>query len=122
VSDAHQVLDEGRALVDGRERLRGAVDEALARFDPAAAAHAIWSVVAEANRFVASTRPWELRTLADHHEEAARRLDTVVALLLETIQAIAHELRPFLPDGAARIERALERRDPALGRALFPKP
>jgi methionyl-tRNA synthetase len=122
VSDAHQVLDEGRALVDGRERLRGAVDEALARFDPAAAAHAIWSVVAEANRFVASTRPWELRTLADHHEEAARRLDAVVALLLETIQAIAHELRPFLPDGAARIERALERRDPALGRALFPKP
>jgi hypothetical protein len=40
---------------------------------------------------------------------------------VETIQALARELRPFLPDGAARVEHALASRDRELARALFPK-
>jgi methionyl-tRNA synthetase len=112
---------EGRALVEAGRRLPVLVDEALGRFDLAAAAEAIWSVVVEANRFVASTRPWELRKLADCDEDAARRLDAVLGLVLETIRTLTHELRPLLPDGAARIEQALETRDRDLGRTLFPK-
>jgi hypothetical protein len=42
-------------------------------------------------------------------------------VLLEACARIAHELHPFLPDAAARIEVALERRDPELGRSLFRK-
>jgi methionyl-tRNA synthetase len=116
-----QAADEPGSLAQARTGLAGAVDEALARFDPAAAADAIWNVVVHANRFVAATRPWELRKAAVHDDDAARSLDVVVAELLATVRAVARELRPFLPEGAARIERALAERDPVLGRTLFPK-
>ena len=121
LAGACDVPHDGRALLEAGRRLPVLVDEALGRFDLAAAAEAIWSVVVEANRFVASTRPWELRKRAERDEEAARRLDGVLGLLLETIRTLTHELRPFLPDGAARIERVLETRDRELGRRLFAK-
>jgi methionyl-tRNA synthetase len=121
VADAREVPEEGRALLEAREGVSGAVDEALARFDLASAADAIWSVVVEANRFVATTRPWELQKLAASDEAAAAKLDDVLGLLLATIRDLTHELRPFLPDGAERIEHVLAGRDPELGRALFPK-
>jgi methionyl-tRNA synthetase len=120
-SGTRETLDEGRPLVEAREGLACAVDDALARFDPASAADAIWHVVVLANRFVASTRPWELRKAAAHDGEAARRLDAVLGVLVATVDVLAHELRPFLPDGADRIQRALAARDPVLGRTLFPK-
>jgi methionyl-tRNA synthetase len=121
LEDAREVPDEGRALLEAGRRLPVVVDEAVGRFDLAAAATAIWSVVVEANRFVASTRPWELRNLAKRDEEAAQNLDSVLGVLFQTIRTLTHELRPFLPDGAARIEQALEYRDRELGRTLFPK-
>lgn len=68
----------------------------------------------EANRFVSSTRPWEEPVNGD-------RLDGILTVLLDACDRIAHELHPFLPDAAARIELALERRDPELGRSLFRK-
>jgi methionyl-tRNA synthetase len=119
--DTTDVPAEGRALLEAGRHLHVLVDEALDRFDLAAAAAAIWSVVVEANRFVASTRPWELRKLAERDEEAARILDAILGLLFETIGTVTHEFRPFLPDGAARIEQALDARDRELARTLFPK-
>jgi methionyl-tRNA synthetase len=121
LSGAHEIPDEARAVVEARDGLAGAVDEALERFDPAAAAEAIWHVVVQANRFVASTRPWELRKAAAHDGEAAQRLDAVLGVLVATVDVLARELRPFLPDGSDRIERALAARDPVLGRTLFAK-
>jgi hypothetical protein len=41
--------------------------------------------------------------------------------LLGTIRTLTHELGPFLPDGAERIERVLETGDRELARTLFPK-
>jgi methionyl-tRNA synthetase len=100
----------------------GAIDAALDRFDFRAAAEALWSVVNEANRFVSATRPWELARAERGGDGAVTaRLDAVLAVLSTACQAIAGELRPFLPDAATRIERALERRDPELGRTLFSK-
>jgi methionyl-tRNA synthetase len=121
LEDAPEAPAEGRTLLEASGRLRILVDQGLRRFDLAAATEAIWSVVVEANRFVAATRPWELRKLAERDEDAARDLDAVLGLLLQTIRTVAHELGPFLPDGAARIEHALESRDRELGRTLFPK-
>jgi methionyl-tRNA synthetase len=63
---------------------------------------------------VSATRPWE-------QPANGERLDGVLVVLLEACARIAHELHPFLPDAAARIEVALERRDPELGRSLFRK-
>jgi methionyl-tRNA synthetase len=103
-------------------RSTGAIDEALARFDFRAAAEALWDVVNEANRIVSATRPWELAKAERSGDgTATSRLDAVLSVLVTACRAIAHELRPFLPDAARRIERALDWRDPELGRTLFAK-
>jgi methionyl-tRNA synthetase len=100
----------------------GAIDGALDRFDFRAAADALWNVVNEANRFVSATRPWELAQAERSGFGAPNaRLDTVLSVLVNACDAIAAELRPFLPNAATRIEHALEQRDPGLGRTLFPK-
>jgi methionyl-tRNA synthetase len=88
------------------------IDAALARFDLRAAADAVWAAVEEANRFVSARRPWELEGEA----QAA-----VLADALAACAAIAAEIAPFLPGGAARIAAALESCDPAAARRLFPK-
>jgi len=104
--------DEAAALTAALAHLSGVIDEALADADYRAAADALWEVVTEANRFVSAARPWE----AD-----GERLDGILTVLVEACEQIAHELRPFLPDAAARIEAALGCRDPELGRSLFLK-
>ena len=104
--------DGAGGLVAAVEDAPRAVGAALYRFDIRAAADAVWRLVTEANRFISLARPWEL-------SEAER--DPILAVLLEVCCTIAVEVAPFLPEAAARIERALESRDPALGRQLFPK-
>jgi methionyl-tRNA synthetase len=109
-------------LRDSLAAVAPAVEAALARFDVRSAADAIWSAVAEANRFVAETAPWELaRSERGGDAQASPRLDAVLAALLDACRTIARELAPFLPNAAGRIDHALDRCDPALARALFPK-
>jgi methionyl-tRNA synthetase len=114
--------DEGHALLavvaDAAER----IDESLNRLDFRAAAEALWSLANEGNRFISATRPWELAKAERRGDSTVTvRLDAILAVLLTACRTIAHELRPFLPDAAARIEHALQQGDPTLGRKLFPK-
>jgi methionyl-tRNA synthetase len=114
--------DDAAALVAAIAGLPDVIDEALGSFDFRSAAEALWGAVDEANRFVSATRPWELGKLESRDDGAvAGRLQVVLCVLLGACQAIAHELHPFLPDAATRIEQALERCDPELGRTLFTK-
>jgi methionyl-tRNA synthetase len=99
-------------LAEAVGRIPATVDAALARFDLRAAADAVWSAVEAANRHVSATRPWKL--------DGAER-DAVLADLLAACRTIGAELTPFLPAASERIRVALETRDPALGRALYPK-
>ena len=99
-------------LVAACAALPSVIDEALARFDLRGAANALWDVVSHANRFVSTTRPWEL---------ANDDRDAVLGVQLEACACVAHELRPFLPVASERIEAALTTLDPKQGRALFPK-
>ena len=102
--------------------LPGAIDDALARFDLRAAATALWDVVAEVNRFISATQPWELAKAARAgDEQASERLDAVLTLLLDACRVIANELTPFLPAAADRIAAALTDLDVQRGRTLFPK-
>jgi methionyl-tRNA synthetase len=113
---------EAAALETLCDRLPAAIDETLGAFDLRAATAALWDVVAETNRFVSATRPWELPRAAAHGDErAADRLDAVLAVLFEACRTITAELRPFLPHAAERIGRALRELDVRRGRALFPK-
>jgi methionyl-tRNA synthetase len=114
--------NDAAALVAAIAGAHDAIDEALGSFDFRSAVYAVWRAVEEANRFVSATRPWELGKLERGDDSTvAGRLNAVLGVLLTACQAIAHELRPFLPDAATRIEHALQQRDPDLGRTLFPK-
>jgi methionyl-tRNA synthetase len=102
--------------------LPSAIDDALTDFDLRRATGALWEVVAEGNRFVSDTRPWELAKAAREGDDtASARLDVVLCVLLEACTSIAEELRPFLPDAADRISAALSALDTQQGRVLFPK-
>lgn len=105
-----RVSDPGLAAAIGA--VPASIDAALARFDLRAAADAVWAAVEEANRFVSARRPWEL-------EGGARTAALTDALA--ACAAIASEIAPFLPGGAARIAAALDSGDPGAARRLFPK-
>jgi methionyl-tRNA synthetase len=95
----------------GAAALPAAIDRALAVFDLRAATDAITTVVTAANRYVEAERPWQL----DRHGE---RLDVVLAGLVTACRALAHELTPFLPEGAARIRAQLDGQAP---QPVFPR-
>jgi methionyl-tRNA synthetase len=102
--------------------LPAAIDTALAVFDLRAATGTLWEVVAEANRFVSATQPWELaKTASGGDPQAFERLDAVLAVLLDACRVITGELTPFLPAAAERITAALAQLDVQQGRKLFPK-
>lgn len=108
-----------QALLAG---LAAEIDSALNAFDFRRATAALWVIVAEANRFVFATQPWELAKVARSGDEsAAARLDALLNVLLGACAGIAAELPPFLPEAAGRISTALADLDPKQGRSLFPK-
>jgi len=98
-----------------------AIDQALAAFDFRQATSALWDVVAEANRFVSATRPWELAKARGVDRHAPERSDSVPAVLLDACGVLTRELLPFLPVAAERITMALTEFDVRQGRSLFPK-
>jgi methionyl-tRNA synthetase len=115
-------LDEAESLVANNALLRETIDQALDVFDLRAATDALWSIVTEANRFVAATEPWVLAKAEQQGDtSAAQRLDAVLAVLRDTSNLLADEITPFLPEAAQRIAQALEHGDLELGRTLFPK-
>ncbi len=54
----------------------------------------IWAIIAEANRYVDSEKPWELR------KTDVPRLGTVLYTLLETLRMVGIYLQPLMPDTA----------------------
>jgi len=113
---------EDDELARRRAALPAAIDDGLGAFDLRAATAALWELVAEANRHVSATRPWELAKAARAGDAAAsEHLDQVLATLLAACEVIARELAPFLPQAAERIDQALRELDATQGRALFRK-
>ena len=78
----------------------GLIAAALEDFDFRRATEAAWAIADEANRYVNRARPWELAKSGDDAGLAA-----VLSGLLRACQAVGEQLRPFLPDAAARITR-----------------
>ena len=78
------------------------IDRALDLFDFRTATGAIRSVVDAGNRLVDAEQPWRLARAGD-----AARFDEVLGTLVHTCRVLAAELEPFLPTGAARLQRQL---------------
>jgi methionyl-tRNA synthetase len=98
----------GTALAGAVSELPGRIDRALDDFDFRSATEALSSVVDEGNRLVDAERPWELAAAERSGDAtAAGRLDDVLALLVHACRAVATELEPFIPTGAARLRSQL---------------
>jgi len=83
-------------LADAVAAARAGVDAALAGFDVRGATGVLVDLATAANRYVETTRPWELLDDPD----AAR---AVLAPLVATVRALAHELEPFVPELARHV-------------------
>ena len=86
--------------VDLAPGLTARIDAALHRFDLRGATDALVEAVDAGNRYVEEQRPWTLPT------GPAR--DGVLGDLAGLCRALAAELAPFLPDGAARLTARLD--------------
>ncbi|MEW2356507.1 methionine--tRNA ligase [Spirillospora sp. NPDC029432] len=96
------------------------VDAALADFDFRRATAAVWAIADQANRYISHVRPWELaKAERTGDDQAARRLDAVLATLVRSCRAVAEHLQPFLPDAAYRINQQCT---PLEGRLPSPAP
>ncbi len=58
---------------------------------------AVFSVVAEANRYFAGQEPWALR------KTDPERMETVLHTTIETVRRVAILCQPFMPDSAAKL-------------------
>lgn len=78
------------------------IGKLLAEYQFAEALQYIWKKVAEANRYIDETKPWELVKVDQ------TQFETVMQKLLADIEIIAGALAPFMPETAAKIQKALE--------------
>jgi methionyl-tRNA synthetase len=96
--------DVGEALRAQAAALAAAVDDALARYDFRSACAAIVALAEAGNRFIETEAPWQLARKAEAgDDDAAQRFEAVIDAVLTACRVAADELRPFLPDGAARL-------------------
>ncbi len=101
------IPDEAKDLVSTYERAPGTINAALADADFRTAAGALTDIVDAANRCIEATRPWTLAAAARQgDDDAAARLDVVLAVLLQACRVLGRELGAFLPDAAGRIVAA----------------
>lgn len=100
-------------LLDAAGRLPGIVEAEIESFQFSAALAAIWDVVAQANKFVASSEPWALaRTAAQSpgsktSADAAKALDSCLYSLAHVLTVIGRSLGPLLPSTSEVLLRQL---------------
>ena len=99
----------GDELRESARNLSAAVDQALTRYDIRAACEALVGLAETGNRFIEAEAPWQLVKAASSGDTAAAaRFVAVIDTLLTVCRTAAEELRPFLPEGAARLHAQLE--------------
>lgn len=76
----------------------------IAEYRLSEALQSIWKKIAEANRYIDETKPWELV------KTDQSKFDEVITKLLSDISDIAFSLAPFMPETAEKISKALEER------------
>jgi methionyl-tRNA synthetase len=89
--------EEDNALLD---QARGLLPELRAAFEKCELHHALaqlWAVIDAANRYIDQQAPWALK------KTDPKRMETVLATLVETIRIVALMVQPVMPASAARI-------------------
>jgi methionyl-tRNA synthetase len=103
--EAAQADDTLRVVAD---TIPDRIDSSLDRFDFREALASLQQLITAANRYVDDRKPWELNKAAKNgDEDAAKRIDHVLANLVESLRLLAVHLVPFVPEGAALIAEQL---------------
>ena len=87
---------EDRALLDQVDGVIDRVRDAMAGYQIHAALNAVWQVVAETNRYFASSEPWALR------KTDPERMGTVLYVTAEALRQIAVLALPVMPEAMAK--------------------
>ncbi|MHB0999868.1 MAG: methionine--tRNA ligase [Armatimonadota bacterium] len=77
----------------------GEVAKYLDRLQFSEALASIWTVVGRANKYMEDQAPWKLAK----DESCAKKLDTVLYTVLETVRSVAIMIQPFMPSAAGAI-------------------
>ncbi len=78
------------------------IDKNMQKFQLYEALFSIWKFIAEANKYIDKTKPWELKK-----QEEKEELNWILYGLLDSIHQIAWQIYPFLPGTALKIAKAL---------------
>jgi methionyl-tRNA synthetase len=94
-------------LAKGAERLRSSLGDHMDNMRFKGALEEIWSLVAEANRFIDEAAPWRLAK-----ENQTDKLNSVMYALAESIRIIALLVSPFMPETSQKIWAQLGLEEP----------
>jgi methionyl-tRNA synthetase len=92
-----KLADADAAILNSADGMLALAREAMKSQQLHAALNAIWSVVADANRYFASSAPWELR------KSDPARMATVLWTTAEVTRQVAILAQPFVPEGAGKL-------------------
>ena len=102
--DTSDIAPGSEELSAACRRAPDLIEIALTGFDFRAATAAVWAIAEAANRYINHIQPWQLaKAERGGDNDAAQRLDSVLAALVRAIRALGDNLAPFLPGTSARI-------------------
>ncbi|WP_273759954.1 methionine--tRNA ligase [Bartonella sp. ML70XJBT.G] len=91
------LLSQDKQLLEQSLQALELVREAMSSYEMHLALSAIFSIVADANRYFASEQPWSLR------KNDPERFSTVLYITVEILRQIGIMLLPFIPHSAAKL-------------------
>lgn len=89
--------ESSRVLVEHSHELIAKMRESIDEQNLFDALSSVWSLIAEANKFVNDEKPWELA------KQNSPLLNSVLTAACEALRAIAFGIAPFMPDTAEKI-------------------
>ena len=89
--------DEDNAILKAAYGIYDEVAPAMNAFQIHKALAAIWTVVADANRYFAAQEPWALK------KTDPERMATVLYVTAEVIRVVGVSIQPFMPQSAAKL-------------------
>ncbi|MFO1184019.1 MAG: methionine--tRNA ligase [Bauldia sp.] len=109
VPEPGTLTDADRVMLGAAEALLAANRAAMSEQAIHAALNAIWTVIADANRYFAAAAPWELR------KSDPARMASVLFVTAEVVRMVAILVQPYMPKAGAALLDLLavpaERRD-----------
>lgn len=103
VPEPGEEMEVDKDLKSMAEGIRAKVEEDIENFSYNKALAHIWEFISRTNKYIDQTEPWVLAK----DEEEAKRLDTVLYNLIDSIRIISQLIEPFIHHTAEEIQKQL---------------